>query len=121
MLTSGAALFANGFIPWWYRVVTPERTYSYNAGLTGWGTVAVASGAVAALAVLLRAALWPEPAHPRDAVLYAALGALALVALGVQLLRTDADWIGVYVAITLAIALIVGGIRRRAERRAGWM
>lgn len=39
----------------------------------------------------------------------------------VQLARADADWIGIYVALVLAIALTMGGLRRRAERKAGWI
>lgn len=80
VLASGALLFADGFVPWWYRVATPERTYAYNAGLTGWSVLAVAAGAAAAIAVLARAAIWPEPAPRRDGLLYVALGTLAIAA-----------------------------------------
>ena len=121
VLASGGLLFADGLIPWWYRAVTPQGTFSYNAGLTGLGAIAVLAGAVAAVAVLARAAIWPEPAPRRDGTAYAGLGLIALIVLVVQLARTRAEWIGIWVAIVFAIALVAAGLRRRVERRAGWV
>lgn len=120
VLASGGLLFLNGIVPWWYRTSTPSGSSSYNAGLTGWGTAAVLAGALAAVAVLARASVWPGPAPRWDGTLYTTLGAFALLALLVQLSRGRANWIGIYVALILAIALTRAGLRRRSERRSGW-
>lgn len=116
---SGGVLFVNGFIPWWYRIPTPGRTYFHNAGLTGLGLLAVLSGFIAALAVLLRR----RPMHGLrvDWLLYMVLGSTALVALGVQARRLPEGWIGYWIALAMAIVMIFAGLRRARERRRGWV
>lgn len=120
VLGAGLALFANGFVPWWYRARTSEGVVSYNAGLTGLGTVAVLAGAAAVLLVGMRAAIWPEPAPRLDGAAYAALGGIALASLIMQLVRSEAWWLGPWVAIAGAVVLLLAGTWRRRERRSGW-
>lgn len=116
---AGAVLFLNGFIPWSYRVRTPVRTYLHNAGLTGWGLVAVLAGfAVAAFAV---AHTLRRTRMKLDFAVYLALGASALASLAVQGRTPAGEWIGYWVAVGSAIAIIAGGLRRMAERRSGWV
>ena len=115
---SGAALFLNGFIPWWYRIHTPRRTYLHNAGLSGWSLVAVLAGFVAALMVALRRR--PGRAR-RDDALYGALGIAAVGALVVQSSRTSTEWVGFWVALAVSVLLLVAAVRRRNERRGGWV
>lgn len=120
VLTSGGLLFCSGIVPWWYRAETPDGGYSYNAGLTGWGTAAVLAGAACAIGVLVRAARWPRGAPRIDGIAYTDLGALSVAALLIQSTRAQAIWWGFYVGLLLAALLAVGGIRRLLERRAGW-
>jgi len=120
VLGAGLGLAVNGFIPWWYRVATTDAVVSYNAGLSGWGIVAVPAGFVAMVVVGVRAAIWPEPAPKQDGAVYALLGVIALVALIVELTSTEAEWVGAYVAVFLAAVLTFAGVRRRLERRVGW-
>ncbi|HEX9711100.1 MAG TPA: hypothetical protein VGB52_00915 [Actinomycetota bacterium] len=119
-LGAGLGLFVNGFVPWWYRVRTIEGIVHYNGGLTDLGIVAVFAGAAAAILVGARASIWPDPAPQRDGTVYALLGAIALANLIAQMLRTQAEWMGLYASIALAALLLAAGIKRRAERRAGW-
>lgn len=120
VLIGGALLFANGFLPWWYRTQTIRGMVSYNAGLTGPAIVAVIAGALAAVAVLSRAAIWPEPAPAKDGLVYTLLGLLALGA-SIATATTDTDaWLGTYAGIILAAILTLGGLRRRRERAGGW-
>ena len=120
MLVGGGSLFASGFVPWWFRTTTVDGSTSYNAGLTDFTVVAVLAGAVAAIAVLARAAIWPEPAPDRDSILYGALGLVAVIALMLTALVRNGVWVGTYAGLALAGVLLLGGVRRRRERRAGW-
>lgn len=120
VLASGAGQLLNGMIPWWYRVVTVDGRVSYNAGLRDWGVVAVLSGAAAAVLVLIRAAIWPEPAPRQDGLIYGALGLLGTVAITVQATRAEEAWIGLFIGLFLALVLAGAGVWRRSERRAGW-
>lgn len=120
VLASGFLLALNGFIPWWYRVATATSTYTYNAGLTGLGVVVVATGAIAAIGVLGRTNIWPQPAPRADGMAYAVLGLVATVATLVEVSRSDAEWIGSYVALGLALVLTLAGFVRSRQRRAGW-
>lgn len=121
VIITGSLLFADGFIPWWYRISTSSGSFRYNAGFSGWGTAAVIAGAAAAVGVLLRAMIWPEPAPRRDGAVYALLGTTAMVSLLLQLARPGVEWIGLYVGLILACALTAAGIRRHRERRSGWI
>ena len=120
MFAGGVLLFANGFVPWWYRSVTASGTITYNAGLTNWSVIAVLAGAAAAIAILARAAIWPEPAPGRDGTVYTLLGLVALVTLVANALTGQGVWLGLYAGIGLASILVLGGTRRRRERRTGW-
>lgn len=120
VLASGALSLVNGIVPWWFRIHTMRRVYFHNAGLSSLSVVAVVAGALAGIAVLARAAIWPEPAPARDGAVYAGLGVIALVALVGEFARARSAWLGLYVGIAIAGALIFAGLRRRAERRAGW-
>jgi hypothetical protein len=114
----GGILFVNGFIPWWYRIRTPFRTYLHNAGLSGWGLLTVLAGFAAAAAVTFRrrqARSWP------DHFLYAGLGIAALAALGAERRSNGHVWIGFYAALAVSLLLIVAALRRSAERRGGWV
>ncbi len=120
VFVSAVALVVNGFIPWWYRVATTEGTYTYNAGLTGYGVFAVAAAAVVIAAVLGRTNIWPHSAPRGDGIAYAALGATASAALVAQMTSARGEWIGLYVGLALAVTLAVGGLLRTRQRRAGW-
>lgn len=120
VLTTGILLFANGIIPWWYRLKIDEDTFTYNAGLAGLGLVACGCGGLAAIAVVLRANIWPNPAPAKDGTVYTGLGLVATTALVVELLSESARWLGLYVALTLAVVLAASGWLRRAERARGW-
>lgn len=110
----------NAFVPWWFRVQTSGGPRSFTAGLSKAGTIAWLCFATAAVLVLVRNWLWPDPATPHDGPIYTLLGAGALAALIAQATLLDAEWLGFYVAVLLAVAVFVGGILRRRERRAGW-
>jgi hypothetical protein len=120
VLVSAAALVVDGILPLWFRIVTPRGTFTHNAGFAAWSIVAVAAGAATAIAVLARAAIWPEPAPERDGVAYTTLGLLAAAAVLLQLAEGKHAWIGVWIALACAIGIIGGGLRRRAQRKAGW-
>lgn len=110
----------NAFVPWWFRAETAGGARTFTAGLSKAGTVAWLCFALAALLILGRSWIWPNPAPRRDGTLYALFGAGAAIALAVQGLRVGPLWIGFYVAILLAAVVFVGGMLRRNERRAGW-
>lgn len=120
VFTGGALLFVDGFVPWWYRTAGPSGVVTYNAGLTDWSVVAVAAGAIAVVAILARAAIWPEPAPGKDGALYTLLGVTGFTTLVGQSLTGTGVWWGVYSGIGLSAILTLGGLRRRRERRAGW-
>lgn len=120
VLVSSALLFANAFIPWWFRIRTPVRTYWHNAGLTGWSAAAALVAFVTAGAVLVRAARFPGRG-PADGLAYAVAGAFSVGALVLDAVRVGKAWIGLYVGIALGAALVLAGLVRRAERRAGWI
>jgi hypothetical protein len=113
-------LFANGFVPWWFRSATSAGVVTYNAGLTGPTLIAVLSGAAAALAILGRAMIWPEPAPRKDSIVYVLLGVAAVAALVVGIMTMQGIWLGPYAGIVLAGIMILGGVRRARERRSGW-
>lgn len=117
---AGALLFLDGFIPWWYRIKTPARTYLHNAGLTGWGLLAVLAGFVAAGIVVTRT-VGRTPRFRADFALYTGLGLLALGALVVQARLSATEWIGYWVALVASVTIVTGGLRRRTERRSGWV
>ena len=120
VLTSAVLLVVNGFVPWWYRVTTQRGTHHYNAALTGFGVIAVAAGALAALSVLARTNIWPQPAPRADGSLYTVLGMVAVVSLVTELGRANSAWIGSYVGLGLAFVITAAGMTRRRQRRAGW-
>ena len=122
VLVAGTVGFVNGLIPWWYRVSTAARTSGYNAGLTGWGVIAVASCLAASLATLGRATLWPRPAPQWDGVAYLVLGMFSVDAIAAQT-NTQAghQWIGIYIGFAAGLALALGGLLRRRERTRGWV
>jgi hypothetical protein len=120
ILAAAVLQYVNGFVPWWYQAVTAHGTTRYNAGLTGWGVIAVVAAGLAAIAVLARASIWPEPAPRMDGIVYACLGAVPMIGLAVDAASRDGDWIGSWVAIALAAALVAAGLQRRQERRTGW-
>lgn len=117
---AGAVLFLNGFVPWWYRIRTPGRTYLHNAGLGGWGLIAVLAGFAV---VVFAAAHAGGRAHRRkgDWVVYLASGAVALGALGVQASRPASEWIGYWIGVAAALAIMTAAVQRLAERRSGWV
>lgn len=117
---SAGLLFLDGFVPWWYRIRTPGGTYVHNAGLTGFSVAAVLLGFAALGAVLIRAARFPERG-PAEGVAYAGAGVGAAALLLTEAALTEGEWIGLWVALGLATLLAIGGVRRRAERRAGWI
>ena len=121
VLLAGTLGFVNGFVPWWFRTTNSAgKHFGYNAGLNGWSTLAVAAAALAAVAVLARAAIWPEPAPHKDGLLYTALGAVSVIAVTIQIAQHRSTWIGIYVASVFAVLLAFGGMRRRRERARGW-
>jgi hypothetical protein len=120
VLMSGVLLFANGFLPWWFRATARGQARMYGAGLTGWGTIATLAGAAAAITVVARASIWPEPAPRRDGLLYSGFGGLASLALGAQLVLGSHNYLGVGAEAVFAKMLTAGGILRRRERRSGW-
>lgn len=120
VLVCSAALVVDGIVPWWFRVRTAQGAFSYNAGFTLPGIVAIAAAAAAGIAVIARAAIWPEPAPARDGALYTILGGVAAVSAAIEIARSRHTWIGPYVALLLALALASAGLRRRAQRKAGW-
>jgi hypothetical protein len=117
VIQASAGLVIDGVVPWWYRVKSLSGTYNYNAGLHGWGVLAVGAGALALIVLGIRSVIWPRRAPRREGALYAALGAVATGAVIVQVLRSDSGWIGLYVAIALGVWLLTGGARRIAESR----
>jgi len=118
----GAGLigFANGFIPWWYRVRSPTGTSTLSAGHTLWSVMAVAAVALCVLLILARAAIWPEPAPGRDGLVYAILGLIPVGILAPHAVTGTGIWVGLYVQIAVSASLALGGFRRRGERKAGW-
>lgn len=110
----------NAFAPWWFRTVGETGTMSFNAGITSAGTAAWMCFGAAALIVLIRNWIWPDPAPQHDGALYAILGVCALVALSITSFTLESAWLGYYVAIGLATFLFIGGLLRRKERRSGW-
>ncbi|HVL32982.1 MAG TPA: hypothetical protein VM600_05310 [Actinomycetota bacterium] len=120
VLVSGVLTVVNGMIPWWYRYETARGSVTFNAGLQGWGVLAIGCGALAALGVLVRAWFWPSPAPARDGLAYATLGMAAIVALIVQALDARGEWLGLWAGITMAVALTAGGLQRRRDRARGW-
>lgn len=110
----------NAFIPWWFRTVTPSGAQTFNASITAAGTAAWLCFAAAALLVLIRNWVWPDPAPHHDGALYTIIAVCALIALSITTFRVRSEWIGYYVAIPLAVGLFIGGILRRKERRTGW-
>jgi hypothetical protein len=120
VLAASIALVVDGFVPWWYRIATSTGTYHYNAGLTGYGVIAVGAGALAAIIVLARTNIWPSPAPRSDGFAYTVLGLTAVGALVAQVSRAKAEWLGLYVGLGLAIVVTVAGLIRSRARRAGW-
>jgi hypothetical protein len=111
----------NAFVPWWFRTVTPNGPQTFNASITMAGTATWICFAGAAVLVLTRNWVWPDPAPRRDGAVYAILGACALVSLSITSFTLKSAWIGYYVAIALGAALLIGGLMRQRERRSGWM
>lgn len=120
MFGSGALLFANAFVPWWFRLETTRRTYWHGAGLTRLGVAAALIGFVVAIAVIVRAARYPDRG-PADGSAYVALGLGALAAVGVDLATTSGAWAGAWVGAALGALIALGGLIRRRERRRGWL
>lgn len=120
IVAAGGLLFVDGFLPWWYRIRTPERTYLHNAGLTGWGLVAVLLGFVTVVTVVVHSTRRASAAT-RDYLSYMAFGLAALLALGMEARSSRVEWVGFWVAGAAAILVVAGGIRRRRERHAGWL
>jgi hypothetical protein len=119
-LAAGGLLFVNAFVPWWFRVDTPARTYFHNGGLTGWSLVASLAGLAAAAVILARGARDPRIESPLEAPVCMAAGTVALGALAVQVIVGEGSWVGLYVAFFFAVALVAAGFARAQERRAGW-
>lgn len=120
VLATGVALFASGFAPWWFRTATDDGAFTYNAGLTGWSVVAVGAAAFAAVAVLARAWIWPQPAPAKDGTLYALLALVATGAIVMELVTGVGAWIGTWTGLALAVVMLGGGLQRRIERARGW-
>lgn len=111
----------NAIIPWWYRVTTTGGDLRrFNAGVDWTGVAAWICFGAAALLVLVRAWIWPEPAPHRDGAAYLIFGVTALAALSIQSVTHKAATTGFYLAVFLAIGLAVGGAMRRRERLSGW-
>lgn len=119
-LAAGGLLFLNAFVPWWFRIETPGRAYLHDGGLTGLSLVASLAGLAAAVVVLARGARDPRLESPLEAPVCMGAGTLALGALAVQVIRREGSWVGLYVALFLAVSLIAAGVARAHERRAGW-
>lgn len=119
VLASGLALFANGFVPWWYRLEASERAYLHDVGLSGWSLVAVLAGFAAAGSVVWRVSRGPAAEGNGRALL--ALGLVAVAALAVQTTRGKILWVGFWVGLALALSLAYAGWRRLREQRAGWV
>lgn len=120
VLIGSGLLFANGFVPWWFRASVAGGAFTGNAGLSNPTFIAVLAGAVAAIAVLARAMIWPEPAPRKDSVVYLALGIAAGGATIVSLATRSGVWLGHYASLTLSAIVILGAVRRARERRSGW-
>lgn len=120
ILISAIVLVVDAIIPWWYRIATPTGAYHYNAGLTGYGVLAFVAGLVAALIVIARASIWPEPAPTSDSIVYAVLGFIVTASILIQLAQERTGWIGAWIGLAAGLGIIVGAIRRRTRRRAGW-
>lgn len=120
VLAASGLLLLNAFIPWWFRVPTPGRTYWHNAGLTGWSALAVLVAFVTACAVLMRAARFPARG-PADGLAYSGAGLVVVGALTADAARVGAAWIGLYLSLALGAGIVWAGMVRRAERRAGWI
>lgn len=121
VLVGGGLLFVNALVPWWFRARDAGgRLHSYNAGLRGWTTAAALLGFAAAIAVVVRAWRYPQRG-PADGLAYVGIGAAALAVLAIEISRGRAVWIGVWVGAAAAALIVYGGIRRRSERRAGWI
>lgn len=110
----------NAFIPWWFRTVTPNGPQTFSASITTAGTATWLCFAAAALLVLIRNWVWPDPAPHHDGALYTIISICALIALSITSFRLRSEFIGYYVAIALAVGLFIGGVMRRKERHAGW-
>jgi hypothetical protein len=110
----------NALLPWWYRAETDNGIQTHSAVITTGGTIAWACFGVAAVVILVRSWIWPDPAPHRDGAVYVLAGAGALVALSIQSFTLNSAWIGYIVAALLGMALTAGGLLRRRERRAGW-
>ena len=110
----------NAFIPWWFRTVSENGPQTFNAGITPAGTATWLCFAAAALLVLMRNWIWPDPAPQHDGILYTLIATSALVSLSITSFTLRSAWIGYYVAIGLASLLFVGSLMRSRERRAGW-
>jgi len=110
----------NAFAPWWFRTVTPSGPQTFNASITAAGTATWLCFAAAALLVLMRNWIWPDPAPQHDGALYTLIATSALISLSITSFTLRSAWFGYYVAIALASLLFIGGLLRRRERRAGW-
>lgn len=120
VLLTGGLLFLSGFVPWWFRVPVRTGPVGHDAGLTGLTTAAVTLGALAAVGVLIRAWRFPQRG-PADGLAYAATGAVAAALLTAEIARDTPVSAGVYVGLVLSIGIVAAGIKRRAERKAGWI
>jgi hypothetical protein len=113
--------FVNAMVPWWFRVRTSQgNVFTFNAGLTGWGTVVAGCAAVAAVLVIARAWVWPHPVPRLDGLLYTTLGVLSLVSTLILIGERGASWYGLYAGLALSLGLTAAGLARRTERAAGW-
>lgn len=119
VFSTGLALFVDAVVPWWYRIRTPDGTFLHNGGLRGWGVLAAAAGFAAALVVLARRT--QTPASFDDRAIYFVLGLLGLAAAIVQGLRASSLWIGYWVGLALAGALLASAALRLREKRRGWI
>lgn len=120
VLLLGTAGFVNGMIPWWYRTESPAGTFLYPASLRTLSLLSVICCAFAALVVLGRAWIWPQPAPARDGLIYTALGAMSAFALIAQSLLGTSPWVGLGLGLLISTGLTASGLRRRRERAAGW-